>query len=155
MTDDFMVFALFPWSAKIINNFLVGSCSCYSTFSSSSSYSYFPSLVLEADYRKTEIDMKKWFSQNVWNCSRAILGAVFRTGFHSVFMISTKRWFFSWDSVQENWLIRFSWNFFSGYLRHLSSAERSLIEISWKLWSTEFFEKCVWPVFMTLFCKNT
>ena len=77
------------WSLVIINNFLVGSCSCYSTFFSYSYY-YFPSLVLRAYYRKTEWDTEKWFSQEVWNCLRAILSTVFMTGFHWVFMILQK-----------------------------------------------------------------
>ena len=138
----------------IINNFLVGSCSCYSTFFSSSYY-YFPSYTSNPYYRKTEIDMKKWFSQTGWNCLPAILSTVFMTSFRLVFMISTKRWFFDCVTLPENWVNRFSWKFFLRYLGHLCIAERSLIEISWKLWSTEFFEKCVRPVFMTFFCKNT
>ena len=95
----------------IINNFLVGSCSCYSTFFSS--YYYFPSYTSNPYYRKTEIDMKKWFSQTGWNCLPAILSTVFMTGFHLVFMISTKRWFFDCVTFPENWLNRFSWKFFS------------------------------------------
>jgi len=120
----------------------------------SSYYYFFPSYNSNPDYRKTKLDMKKWFSQNVWNCLRAILSTVFMTGFRLVFTISRKRWFFNCTPVQQNWLIRFLWKFFWGYLGHLCIAERSLIEISWKLWSTEFFEKCVRPVFMTFFCKN-
>ena len=115
----------------IINNFLVGSCSCYCTFFSSSYYYYFfPSYNSNPDYRKTKLDMKKWFSQNVWNCLRAILSTVFMTGFRLVFTISRKRWFFNCTPVQQNWLIRFLWKFFWGYLGHLCIAERSLIEIS-------------------------
>ena len=96
----------------------------------SSSYYFFPSYNSNPDYRKTKLDMKKWFSQNVWNCLRAILSTVFMTGFRLVFTISRKRWFFNCTPVQQNWLIRFLWKFFWGYLGHLCIAERSLIEIS-------------------------
>ena len=106
-------------------------------------------------YRKTEIDIEKWFSQKVWNYINAILSVVFVISFHRVFMTSTKRWFKFVFTVPENWLNWFSWNFFSRYLGHMSRSERSLFEISWKLRSTDFFGKCVRPVFMTLFCKNT
>ena len=118
-------------------------------------YFYFPSLVLKAYYRKTTRDIKKQFSQKVQNCSRAILSIVFMISFHRVFMTLTKRWFWFVYSVPENWSVRISWNFFSRYLRHMSMSERSIFEISGKLKSGEFFEKCVRPVFKTLFCKNT
>ena len=42
-------------------------------------------------YRKTEIDIEKWFSQKVWNYINAILSVVFVISFHRVFMTSTKR----------------------------------------------------------------
>ena len=149
-----------PWNQcwSLVNNFLVGSCSCYCTVFSYYYYYYyyyFPSLVLKAYYRKTEWATEKWFSQEVWNCSHAILSIVFMTGFHRVFMIFTKRCFFNGKTFPENWSSRSLWIFFSRYLRHMSMSERSLFEISWKLRSAEFLEKCVRPVFMTLFCKNT
>ena len=148
-----------PWNqcwSLVINNFLVGSCYCYSTFSSSYYYYYYLhfSRISKAYYTKTTRDIKKIYSQKVWNYLNAALNVVFMISFHRVFMISTKRWFFDCVTFPENWLNRFSWNFFSGYLGHLCIAEKSLIEISWKLWSAEFFEKCVRPVFMTFFCKN-
>ena len=106
-------------------------------------------------YRKTKIDIEKWLSQKVWNYINAILSVVFVISFHRVFMTSTKRWFKFVFTVPENWSFRFSCNFFSRYLRHMSMSERSIFEISWKLRFAELFEKCVRPVFMTLFCKNT
>ena len=103
---------------------------------------------------KTNRDIKKMFSQKVWNYMNAILSVVFMISFHRVFMTSTERWFKFVFTVPENWPNWFSWKFFSRYLGHTSRSERSIFEISWKLKSAEFFEKCVRPVFMTLFCKN-
>ena len=163
---------------SLINNFLVGSCSCYSTFFSSSLlllttsrrelfllfyvfFFLFFLLLLFALFQnfKTLLhENYKRYQKNVFTESLELheccLECSFHDQFSSGFQDITKMWFKFVFSVPENWLIRFSWNFFSRYLGHMSSAERSLIEISWKLWSTEFFAKCVRPVFMTFFCKN-